>query len=130
MTVLLKDPTETRVHGLHELREARVEQAGLLMPRRTLTGDAGPRVARHRHRTCRRRHRAGTAAGDHIDHGRIPSTADPQTVELVEQAGAAELAHIGERLLGYLDPMALNLPSSQNKPASYGFALDLMARRG
>ena len=53
--------------------KARVEQAGLLMPRRSLTDEVlAPRLPATATGTCRGRHRAGAAAGDHIDHGSDP----------------------------------------------------------
>ena len=92
---------------------ARVEQAGLLMPRRSLTGEVlAPRLPATATELASGAIGPGQLRVITSIMGRIPSTADPQTVELVEQTLAssacrfdpAALAHIGERLLGYLDP--------------------------
>jgi hypothetical protein len=93
--------------------KARVEQAGLLIPRRSLTGEVlAPRLPATATELAAGAIGPGQLRVITSIMGRIPSTADPDAVELVEQSLAssacrfdpAALARIGERLLGYLNP--------------------------
>ncbi|MBV8993895.1 MAG: DUF222 domain-containing protein [Pseudonocardiales bacterium] len=106
--------------------KARVEQAGLLMPRRSLSGEVlAPKLPATATELA-----AGTIGPGQLRvitsiMGRIPSTADPETVEVVEQTLAssacrfdpAALTCIGERLLAYLDPDGPE-PSEQPEQAA------------
>jgi hypothetical protein len=117
--------------------KARVEQACLLMPRRSPAGDVlAPRLPATATELAAGAIGPGQLRVITSIMGRIPSAADPETVGVVEQTLAssacrfdpAALTRIGERLLAYLDPDGPEPPSSQSKPLSYGFVLDLMGQ--